>query len=85
MSDEEMADLIDTQWNVNQDKFQTHIMAAVDLIDTQWNVNEVDMAIKAYISTDLIDTQWNVNKAKETKLQILTRFNRYIVECKYPE
>ena len=34
-------DLIDTQWNVNNDNAEVKALFREDLIDTQWNVNEL--------------------------------------------
>ena len=77
-------DLIDTQWNVNEDGWFRANQGEIDLIDTQWNVNKLKPQLKLMATFDLIDTQWNVNSGVTYMgYEVSSRFNRYIVECKY--
>ena len=47
---EEVMELIDTLWNVNQITDQDNSLEAVELIDTLWNVN-VKLLVLLYVST----------------------------------
>ena len=58
-----LRELIDTQWNVNQDLFDALDAEFHELIDTQWNVNVYSSIYYRYCKYELIDTQWNVNVA----------------------
>ena len=76
-------DLIDTQWNVNNNTFHSLLCIQTDLIDTQWNVNK-------RIIVGIVDWSFRFNRyiveCKFTRqhgfLSSSVGFNRYIVECK---
>ena len=74
--------LIDTWWNVNQEKEWMKLTLKGVLIDTWWNVNERSYSDTSPCSAVLIDTWWNVNVSSLKKpLGNGSRFNRYMVEC----
>ena len=56
-----MLELIDTCWDVNEDK--EHKMKSLDseLIDTCWDVNLLPIAKYSPAICELIDTCWDVN------------------------
>ena len=53
-----------------------------DLIDTLWNVKLYQEGMVLGTSGDLIDTLWNVKELLGYNRINVSRFNRYIVECK---
>ena len=55
------SELIDTLWNVNEEKWIVSIYLMFELIDTLWNVNEELNEMEAWALVELIDTLWNVN------------------------
>ena len=74
--------LIDTWWNVNDQKAESVVEQVDVLIDTWWNVNQEYPYFNLTGVSVLIDTWWNVNNqsaAQHNKLQY--SFNRYMVEC----
>ena len=62
-----LAELIDTQWDVNKDNQTVNSMPDAELIDTQWDVNITDVFLKSLREPELIDTQWDVNKDNNYK------------------
>ena len=55
-------ELIDTLWNVNTLRSQSHGNEPNELIDTLWNVNSFGVSLLTAMQHELIDTLWNVNK-----------------------
>ena len=55
------------------------------LIDTWWNVNMVTASFLKCCQKVLIDTWWNVNQNFVDSLLKISGFNRYMVECEYPQ
>ena len=53
--------LIETLWNVNNEKYGLKPWTESVLIETLWNVNEVKENEEAHREFVLIETLWNVN------------------------
>ena len=69
-------------WNVKFD-VQCYVESErADLIDTLWNVKDLLHKQRDRDVGDLIDTLWNVKSSLQLLCLRLSRFNRYIVECK---
>ena len=75
--------LIETSWNVKEDK-QADIKKALSvLIETSWNV-KIKVTVH-WINGEfvLIETSWNVKNNSSGKVKaVLPGINRNIVECK---
>ena len=78
-----LAELIDTQWDVNKDNQTVNSMPDAELIDTQWDVNDyvVSTMLDAYerINRYIVGCKYNRCVLKKSKR---ARINRYIVGCK---
>ena len=55
------AELIDTQWDVNDVCEAVTLACKLELIDTQWDVNIFEVNNSSWLCSELIDTQWDVN------------------------
>ena len=76
-------DLIDTLWNVKRNFSGLRKKWKSDLIDTLWNVKPSANRRGCDTDKDLIDTLWNVKIPCGRCIGCrMSRFNRYIVECK---
>ena len=76
--------LIDTWWNVNEDKFKAQGSKLVVLIDTWWNVNEERQHI--YHDFGQRFNRYMVECESTRTITAITtsdRFNRYMVECEF--
>ena len=62
--------------------FKVLIKMMKDLIDTLWNVKLENESLRDEVFFDLIDTLWNVKELLGYNRINVSRFNRYIVECK---
>ena len=60
--------LIDTWWNVNEEKISVKEPVLAVLIDTWWNVNLINLLFSLRENLVLIDTWWNVNTYDEMML-----------------
>ena len=76
-------ELIDTWWDVNEQKNVTHLKKLLELIDTWWDVNEQWRTSGTLGILELIDTWWDVNMVPNALVRANLRINRYIVGCKY--
>ena len=65
-----MAELIDTQWDVNLKKQKKKEEAPQELIDTQWDVNFGMANVDVDTEGELIDTQWDVNAPNVSPISI---------------
>ena len=54
-------ELIETLWNVNQDRKKWLKRLVLELIETLWNVNSSFLPYQWAIWVELIETLWNVN------------------------
>ena len=54
-------ELIDTCWDVNQERHLRYQVLKHELIDTCWDVNAVSSNIIQMTEAELIDTCWDVN------------------------
>ena len=76
-------ELIDTCWDVNEDK--EHKMKSLDseLIDTCWDVNRLQRIYLFLTDGELIDTCWDVNMYEGLDEHSPSkRINRYMLGCK---
>ena len=75
--------LIETYWNVNQEKQPQDPGDDGVLIETYWNVNAGAPSPFLVSFFVLIETYWNVNEELKFLKSVMTRgINRNILECK---
>ena len=77
-----VTELIDTLWNVNENRLEKLCRFLFELIDTLWNVNKNTKEQRKSTTAELIDTLWNVNEQACENRKRTVRINRYIMECK---